>query len=170
MSELGWRRWTRIFRRDPGEEVDEELRFHVEQRVRDYVDRGMDAEAARRAAHQRMGDLERVRNECTGLLTAERRTEEARTRLSVSWLDVKPGVRMLAKYPGLSLVAVTGMAMAVAIGAGYFAAIGMVSGSDGCRWRKATASSPSATVTLAHLSAAAHIANPCTTSSCGATT
>ena len=28
--------------------------------------------------------------------------------LSFSWLDVKLGLRMLAKYPGLSLVAVTG--------------------------------------------------------------
>ena len=42
-------------------------------------------------------------------------------RLNVSWLDVKLGIRMVAKYPGLSLVAVLGMAVAIAIGAGYFA-------------------------------------------------
>ena len=45
-------------------------------------------------------------------------------RLNVSWLDMKLGVRMLAKYPGLSLVAVIGMAVAIAIGAGYFGGYG----------------------------------------------
>jgi len=42
--------------------------------------------------------------------------------VSISWIDVKLGVRMLVKYPGLSLAAVIGMALAIAIGAGYFAA------------------------------------------------
>ena len=42
--------------------------------------------------------------------------------MPMSWLDIKLGIRMLVKYPGLSLVAVIGMALAIAIGAGYFAA------------------------------------------------
>ena len=44
--------------------------------------------------------------------------------MSISWTDVKLGLRMLVKYPGLSIVAVSGMALAIAIGAGYFAAFG----------------------------------------------
>src|SRR5688572_17094927 len=39
----------------------------------------------------------------------------------VSWLDVRLGVRMLAKYPGLTIVGGLGMAVAIAIGAGFFA-------------------------------------------------
>ena len=117
-----WRTWTRIFQRDPSSEVDDELRFHFEARVDDYIARGMDPDAARRAAMDRLGDVERTRMDCVALLSAERRTEERRMRLNVSWLDVKLGVRMLAKYPGLSLVSVIGMAVAIAIGAGYFAA------------------------------------------------
>ena len=127
MGEGGaWRRWRRIFRSDPGPEVDDELGFHLEQRVRDYIGRGMDPEAARRAALERLGDLERVRNECTGMLVADRRAEERRTALNISWLDVKLGLRMLAKYPGLSLVAVIGMAVAIAIGAGVFGVISAI--------------------------------------------
>jgi putative ABC transport system permease protein len=42
--------------------------------------------------------------------------------MRISWIDMKLGIRMLVKYPGLSLVAVIGMALAIAIGAGYFAA------------------------------------------------
>lgn len=99
---------------EPDREVDAELRYHLEERVRDYIARGMDPEAARNASLARLGDLDRVRNECTGLIAAERRTEERRTRLATSWLDVKLGVRMLVKHPGLSLVAGLGMAVAVA--------------------------------------------------------
>src|SRR5688500_17751241 len=39
----------------------------------------------------------------------------------ISWLDIKLGVRMLVKYPGLALVGGLGMAVAIAIGAGSFA-------------------------------------------------
>jgi putative ABC transport system permease protein len=120
MADRSWRRWLRL-RRDPIEDVDDELAFHFEERVRHYVARGMDPESARRAALARMGDVERARLEGAALLSAERRTEERRMRLNVSWLDVKLGLRMLAKYPGLSIVAVLGMAVAIAIGAGYFA-------------------------------------------------
>jgi predicted permease len=71
-----------------------------------------------------MGDLDGIREECVNLLGAERRSGERRARLNVSWLDVKLGIRMLAKYPGLSIIAVIGMAVAIAVGTGYFAFIG----------------------------------------------
>ena len=109
---------------DPGHEVDDELRFHLEQRTRDYIERGMSPAAAREAAAQRFGDTARVREACTSVLLAERAAEGRRAFVKMSWLDVKLGLRMLAKYPGLSLVAVGGMAIAIAFGAGYFALVG----------------------------------------------
>jgi len=39
------------------------------------------------------------------------------------WLDVKLGIRMLIKYPGLTLVGGSGIAVAVAIAAGAFSVI-----------------------------------------------
>jgi predicted permease len=120
----GWRPWRWIVRPDPRDEVDEELRFHMEQRTRDYVDRGMSPESARRAAVERFGDPARVRDACTPILAADRVSEERRTLWRISWLDVKLGLRMFVKYPGLSLVSVIGMAVAIAIGAGYFTVLG----------------------------------------------
>ena len=38
----------------------------------------------------------------------------------MSWLDFKLGLRMLIKYPGLTLVGGLGMAVAIAIGASFF--------------------------------------------------
>ena len=49
-----WRPWHWIVRPDPKDEVAEELRFHLEQRTRDYIARGMSPEAARQAAAQRL--------------------------------------------------------------------------------------------------------------------
>jgi hypothetical protein len=49
-----WRPWKRIFRLEPGPEVNEELRFHVEQRIADYMERGMTPEEARHAAEERL--------------------------------------------------------------------------------------------------------------------
>src|SRR6476620_8283757 len=43
--------------------------------------------------------------------------------LRFSWLDFKVGVRMLARYPGLTLVGTLAIAMAIALGTLYFEAV-----------------------------------------------
>jgi len=124
MKRRAWRPWRWIVRPDPAEELDDELRFHLEQRTRDYVNRGMSPETARHAASQRFGDAARVRDACASMLAANRAADARRRLWRISWLDVKLGLRMFVKYPGLSLVSVTSMAVAIAIGAGYFTVLG----------------------------------------------
>ena len=124
MKRSGWRPWRWIVRPDPTEELNEELRFHLEQRTRDYVDRGLSPESARDAAAQRFGDPARVRETCAPMLAADRAAYARRRLWRISWLDAKLGLRMFLKFPGLSLVSVTGMAVAIAIGAGYFTVLG----------------------------------------------
>src|SRR6187397_2333689 len=119
-----WRQWRRIFGPHPDQEVDEELKFHLEQRTREYIAQGMSPESARRAAAEKFGDVTRVRETCTSMLAADRSAEARRTFISISWLDVKLGLRMFAKHPALSIIAVLGMSLAIAIGAGYFGFIG----------------------------------------------
>jgi predicted permease len=118
------RPWRRIFGPHPDQEVNEELTFHLEERSRAYIAQGMSADEARRAATERFGDVTQVRDTCTSLIAADRSAERRRTLARVSWLDVKLGLRLFAKYPGLSLVAVAGMAIAIAFGAGYFSLVG----------------------------------------------
>ena len=110
----------RLFASDPRSEIEDELEFHLEERARDNIARGMSPEAARAAAQKRLGDLHDVRKECTELLTAERRAHARRVWLNVSWLDFKLGLRMLVKYPGLTLVGGFAMAFAIWVGAGSF--------------------------------------------------
>src|SRR5215211_7850000 len=49
---------------------------------------------------------------------------EARARsLRFSWLDFKVGVRILARYPGLTLVGTVAIAVAITLGTLYFGAV-----------------------------------------------
>jgi predicted permease len=123
MQERSGRRWSRIFKPEARTEVNEELAFHLEQRVQDNIARGMDPESARAAALERLGDLKSIGSECADLLTAERRAEKRRDWARVSLLDFKLGLRMLVKYPGLTLVGGFAMAFAIWVGAGTFEAL-----------------------------------------------
>jgi hypothetical protein len=69
--------WRRIFGPHPDQEVDEELTFHLDARIRDYVSKGMSPDAARRTAMEKFGDVTRVRETCTSLLAADRSAEGA---------------------------------------------------------------------------------------------
>src|SRR5262249_21738303 len=111
--------------RDPRHDIDDELQFHLDQRINEYIAAGMSPEAARWAAVERLGDLAPVRSVCSSLLAAEYASENRRILVNLSWLDLKLGLRMLRKYPWLSAVAMIGMALTIAIAAGYFTVLGI---------------------------------------------
>ena len=77
------------------------------------LERGMSAGRARR----------RYARNAIGSAVSTWRARRREPGSLVSWLDVKLGLRMLVKYPVLSLVSVLGMTVAIAIGAGSFSAI-----------------------------------------------
>jgi putative ABC transport system permease protein len=92
--------------------IDEELNFHVEMETKRLIGEGVEASEARRRALVAFGGVERHR-------------EALRAGRGLGWLtglslDVKLGIRMLVKYPGLTLVGGLAMAFAICIGAGTF--------------------------------------------------
>ena len=111
--------WRGLRRRaDVEAEMADEFRHHLELRTEDLVTRGLTPEDAARQARVEFGHLLSVREDAR-----TSRGLRAFAELGFSWLDMKFGVRMLAKYPGLSIVSVIGMSVAIAIGAGAFGAI-----------------------------------------------
>jgi len=101
----------RIFPPKPQAEVDDELAFHLEERVRDYVARGMDAESARAAAVARLGDLTTVRQECTQMLEDDRRTARRRDWFDDLRQDLRFGLRGAVRAPLFSLLAIITLAL-----------------------------------------------------------
>src|SRR3954468_4645296 len=87
-------------------EVDEELRFHFEQRVQEYIARGMSPDDAHAAAKERFGDINGIHEECAQLLTEEQRAEARRDWLGDLRQDIHFGVRSALRAPMFSALAI----------------------------------------------------------------
>ena len=102
-------RWLRSLgqRRAVKQEIDEELRFHVEQRTADNVAAGLSPEEAAREARKRFGNLQSVREEC-------------REFRGVGWLDnfsqdLRFGIRVLIKQPVSLISAIAALTLGIGL-------------------------------------------------------
>jgi putative ABC transport system permease protein len=110
---LLWREWREA--REEYRASMEEMRFHVEQETEHNLRNGMPLREARRASLKAFGGIDRFAEAA--------RDERPGTRWSdfrMSWLDWKLGARMLAKYPGMSIIGGITLAVAIGLGAGWF--------------------------------------------------
>src|ERR1044072_3054442 len=91
--------WHRLFRRRKlDEELERELSFHLDQHTSDLMAQGYSPEEARRRARIALGGFEQVKELC--------RDARGTRWLSDLVRDLRYGVRMLAKQPGLTGVGV----------------------------------------------------------------
>src|SRR5687768_13339630 len=106
-----------------GRAVDEELAFHIEERVRELVASGIDATSARARATAEFGDLEAAR------LDLRRIDELAATR---SWAgesvadlftDARRAARGLVRRPAYALVAIATLALGIGANSTMFALV-----------------------------------------------
>lgn len=109
-----WRRYRDLLRRRPEQDVDEEIRHHLEMRHAEALRAGLDPASASAAARERFGDVDRVVAE----LYAIDRSRERR-RVAFGWLgdalqDVRFAVRSLKRAPAFAATAIVTLAVAIA--------------------------------------------------------
>lgn len=115
-----WRRYLRFWGSAPESDLEEELQFHIESRVRDYVAAGMSEAEARRTTLERFGNVDHARTEC---LTIDREQERSMSRtafLDSIRQDVVFAIRTLLRRPGWTTTTVLTLALGIGVNAAMF--------------------------------------------------
>lgn len=110
-----WRRYLRFWRANPRRDVDDELRFHLEERVEDLVAQGVPPDRARQATLDDFGDMNSVREE---LVAIDERLEQRHMRnlwLENARQDVRYALRGIRRNPLLASTIV--LTLAIGVGA-----------------------------------------------------
>jgi predicted permease len=102
-----------LFHREKAElDLSDELQFHLQNQIDEYIAGGMDAQAARHAAFRSLGGVEQVKEEC----------REARKMNLVENFarDMRLGVRMLRRNPGFTVLTILCLTLGIGANAAVF--------------------------------------------------
>jgi len=113
-----WRQARRAFRlpfsrRRAAREVDEELGFHLQERIEQFVESGMSRPEAEAEARRRFGNYHQYRTDTRAIHEATMQTRQRTERLQGLYREVGHAARVLRRSPTFSLVACATLALGI---------------------------------------------------------
>ena len=106
-----------------GRAIDDELAFHLDERVRELVESGMDPRAARDRALAEFGGLDHARRDLLRIDEEAARRQAFSDAASDLWTDVTRTVRVLSRRPGYVAIAAMTLALGIGANAAMFAVV-----------------------------------------------
>lgn len=105
------------------QEVDDEIRFHLEERAAKYERSGLSPETAKAAAERRFGDVEQVRTDVEGMMRKRQSAVRKSNLVEDVRRDIGFSVRQIFRTPGFSLVAVLTIALGIGATTSIFSVV-----------------------------------------------
>ena len=106
---------ARLMSRGPERDIDDEIAYHLERRIAEYVAQGMDPAAARERAMHRFGQVSGVRAEAMRVERAFVRRQHAGEFFGAVMRDACIAMRAIRKSPGFAFTATICIALGVGV-------------------------------------------------------
>lgn len=103
-------------------ELEEEVRFHIEMRVRELVAKGYGEPEARAEAYRRFGDLQQTESVCVEAGIQSVRRKRRRMIMEELFRDLRLGVQQLRRRPAFAVTAIVTLAVGIGANTAIFSA------------------------------------------------